>query len=336
MKIGKRIIGNGSSYFIVEEGVANLGNPEKAIQIIDYAAESGAEAIEFQVFNADDFVIKTHKTYAFLSEIQLQEKDWKVLIKHTHSKNMHFIATALSPTMVGFLIKSGCDAFNINATDINNPDVLDAVARSGLPFFLSVPLATESEISWAVKRIRKSGATEFGILHGQHTMFSEEGGIPIRETSLGFIRKLKKKYKIPSGFIDHTPNIWTPSLAVAAGADIITKHLAISREEKGPDWHICLEPGEMKEAIRLVRETERSLCSGIKTLASGEDKDVPIMRKSIVAARNMKKGHVISREDIVFKRPGTGIPPNKADWLTGKRTTRVIEADEIINTSDIK
>jgi N,N'-diacetyllegionaminate synthase len=336
IRLGNKIIGGDQLFFVIEEGVANWGNYQKAINMIDAIADCGADAVEFQVFNAADFVIKSHPSHKVLSEIELSEKEWKGLINHAHQRNLIFIATALCHTMIEMLVSLGCDAFNINATDINNPDVVDMVVKSKRPFFISVPLATESEIDWILERVIRNGAKEYAILHGQHTMFSKEGGIPVSETNLSVINKFKAKYKIPVGFIDHTPKIWMPSLAIAAGASIITKHLALSRDEKGPDWHICLEPDEMKESIKLSKEAWISINTQKKMLADGEELDVLRMRKSIVAERLLNKGHVIQKKDIVFKRPGDGISPNNYEAIIGKKTVRRIYGDEIIYPKDLQ
>ena len=193
MIIGNNKIGNGQLFFIVEEGVANLGSFDKAIKMIDAIADCGADAVEFQVFNANDFVILSHPSHKALSEIELIEDEWRQLISYTHQKNLIFIATALCSSMVDMLVDAGCDAFNINATDINNPDIIDIVTNSKLPFFISIPLASEEEIAWIVAQVRKKRAKNFAILHGQHTMFSKEGGIPLPQTDLGVIKKLQNK-----------------------------------------------------------------------------------------------------------------------------------------------
>jgi len=336
MKIGNKKIGGEELFFVVEEGVANLGSKGKAFKMIDAIAECKADAVEFQVFNANDFVIKSHPSHKALSEIELSINDWKEIIRYTHQKDLLFIATALCSSMVAMLVEAGCDAFNINATDINNPDIIDTVVESNLPFFISIPLASEQEIDWIVERVKQQGTTNFAILHGQHTMFSNEGGIPLEQTDLGVIRKLQEKYNIPVGFVDHTPKIWMPSVAVASGANIITKHLAIKRTDKGPDWHICLEPNEMKEAIVLARNANISIRANSKQLAEGEELDIPVMRKSIVSAQDLQKGHIIQKNDILFKRPGNGISPDKYEILLGKALAKDIKADEIINLKDLK
>ena len=336
VNIGSRRIGTGDLFFVIEEGQANLGDFEKALSMIDYAADAGGDAIEFQLARADDFYVKNQPGYEIYSKREFSETQLIEIVSKVKEKGMEMIAVPLSHRLVNPLVKAGCSAFNINASDLTNPDIIDAVIDSGLPFFLSLPLATEEEIDWAVRRIRKNGDDNFMLLHGQHTMASGEKGVNIEHTSLGYITTLKEKYQVPVGFIDHTPLKWMPACAVAAGADTISKHLTWSREERGPDWHICLEPDEMKEAIIWAYKMNQSIKTKNRQLAPGENLDRSIMRRSIVASRAIKSGKSIERNDICFKRPGDGIDPAQYNDLIGKVARRDILPDEQITTFDLE
>ena len=152
----------------------------------------------------------------------------------------------------------------------------------------------------------------------------------------GSLQKLKEEYGIPVGFIDHTPYKWMPSCAVISGADIVSKHMTWSRDAKGPDWKICLEPNEMKYAVEQVRKIEKSIQTNHKCLAPGEYLDRSIMRRSIVASVDIPKGKPIVYDDICFKRPGTGIEPKKLDMVIGKRTKREIKSGELITFAGLQ
>lgn len=336
INIGSRKIGTKDLFFVVEEGQANLGNFDKAIKMIEHASYSGADAIEFQLTKSDDFYIKKDPGYKIYLKREFSKHQMEELVSKVKEKNMEMIAVPLSHKLINHLVNAGCSAFNINASDLTNPDIIDSVVDSGLPFFLSLPLATEKEIDWAVNRIRKKGDNNFIFLHGQHTMASGEKGVNIEHTSLGYISTLKEKYDIPVGFIDHTPYQWMPACAVMTGIDTISKHLTWSRKVKGPDWHICLEPYEMKFAIDLAKKAKQSLHTKIKCLAPGEKMDRSVMRRSIVAARKIHIGKVINRDDICFKRPGTGIDPMKYKDVIEKISKRNIFSDEQIFVRDLK
>lgn len=336
VNIGSRQIGNGDLFFVIEEGQANLGDFEKALSMIDYAADAGGDAIEFQLAIAGDFYVKNHPGYEIYSKREFSKTQLIDLISKVKEKGMGMIVVPLSHKLINPLVNAGCSAFNINASDLTNPDIIDAVIDSGLPFFLSLPLATEEEIDWAVNRIRKKGDDNFMLLQGQHTMASGEKGVNIEHTSLGYISTLKEKYQVPVGFIDHTPLKWMPACAVAAGADSISKHLTWSRDEKGPDWHICLEPDEMKEAITWAYKMNQSIKTKNKQLAPGENLDRSLMRRSIVASRTINSGKYIERKDICFKRPGNGIDPARYNDIIGKVARRDLLPDEQITTFDLE
>jgi sialic acid synthase SpsE len=330
MQIGKKQINNKTTFFVAEEGQANLGDFKYALKMIDTASKSGVDAIEFQLAYADDFYIKSHAVHKIYKEREFSEFELKELVKYSKDKNIELIVAPLSVKMIGVMAKYGCSAFNINASDLVTPDIIDEVVDTGLPFFLSLLFADENEIEWAIDRILKKGSPDFALLLGQHAMGSGDHGLSVEHTNLGYINTLKNKYKTPVGFIDHTSEVWMPSCAVTAGADIITKHLAISRELKGPDWHVCLEPDEMKKAVEWVRSIKRSISCVEKRIAPGEDIDKSMMRRSIVSARPIKKGSIINREDICFKRPGSGIPANRERDVLGKCLSTDIEIDQII------
>jgi len=323
-------------FFVVEEGQANLGNYSKALSMIDAVADVGADAIEFQLARAKDFYVNYDPGYEIYLKREFVDAQIIGLIAYAKQKQLKFICTPLGHSLISILAKAGCDGININASDLTNPDIIDAVADSGIPFFLSLPLATEKEIEWAIDRIRKKSTSPSVILHGQHTMASGESGVAVEHTALGCISSLKKKYGLPVGFIDHTPHQWMPAAAVAAGAKVVTKHLTLSRAEKGPDWHICLEPKEMKIAIEACRKMWTSINITAKEVSPEEMLDRKIMRRSIVAAKVIRRGEIINRNDILFKRPGTGMDPSRFVEVVGKRADKDINPDEQVLPSYIK
>lgn len=335
IEIGSKRIGSGKTFFIIEEGQANLGNFNKAIQMIELAAYCGGDAIEFQLAIADDFYVSSHEGYAIYKDREFSKVQLTELAAKVNEKGLEMIAAPLSHKLISTLVDIGCSAFNINASDLNNPDIIDSVCDSGLPFFLSLPLAREDEINWAINRITRK-SDNFAIFHGQHPMASGSNGVNIEDTSLGYISSLKKKYDLNVGFIDHTAFKWMPASAVAAGADAISKHLTYSRSEGGPDWWVCLEPDEMKEAIDWARKMNQSMNVKDKQLAPGENIDRSHMRRSIVAAKMMRSGEIIRRNDIAFKRPGNGLDPSSYECILGKVVKRDINKDEQISMENLE
>lgn len=331
MKIGNYDTNN-DVFFIVEEGQFNLGNFDHALFMIELVSKTGANAIEFQLAYANDFYINSDPGFDIYKKREFTDDQLKKLVDFAKSKNLEFIATCLSHNLVPKMAKLGTSGFNLNASDINNSIILDKIIDTRLPFFVSTPLATQQEINWAVNRIKsKARNSSFAILHGQHPMASGHEWVSTEDTSLGFISTLKQQFNIPIGFIDHTPFEWMPSAAVAAGAQIISKHMSPSKIYNGPDWQICLEPTEMKRAITNARGIRKSITIKDKQLAKGEDLDRTVMRRSIVSVRKIKAGNVISWEHVAFKRPGSGIPPDMIDNIIGKKALVDINSDTLIN-----
>src|SRR3989338_909419 len=229
MRIGSKEIGP-SLFFSAEEGQANLGDFQMALTMVDIAADAGVDAIEFQLARAADFYVASHPGDEKYAKREFSDAQHRALVERAHHRGIAFIAAPLSHKLIPSLRQVGCDAFDINASDLTNPDIIDAVVASDLPFFLSVPMATHEEIRWAIDRIRRDQQRAvFALAHGQHTMASA-GGVPVAGTTLGYLTTLANTYHVPVGFIDHTSHAWMPSVAVAAGAVFVSKHLARSRD----------------------------------------------------------------------------------------------------------
>lgn len=335
MRIGNKQITLNDSYFWVEEGQASLGNFKTAKKFIDTASEIGADGIEFQLAVPEEFYVDSHPYIEHYRKIQFTNQQLVELIIHSMNKEIDFIATVLSNSLVPFLAKNGCSAFVINASDINNPEIIDSIIKSRLPFFISLPLASSDEIYWIVNRCQSKGAENFVLMQGQHTMASGDHGVSPEDSNLGFLLTLKEKYKALVGYIDHSPNKFMPSIARAAGANFVCKHLFLDKEDQGPDWFICLSPQEMSETIKHFRNINISLSMKDKALAPGENMDKTIMRRSIVAAVDIPSGTKISKKLIAFKRPGGGIQPNEYEILLGRITKENINKDELINLNKI-
>jgi N,N'-diacetyllegionaminate synthase len=336
MKIGNCDLAN-DLFFIIEEGQFNLGNFQKALQMIEFAGLTGATAIEFQLAYADDFYIKTEPGHPIYKKREFSDDQLKQLVDFSVEKGLIFVATCLSHHLVPKMAAFGCSAYNVNASDINNAYIIDAILDTGLPFFISTPLATEEEIKWAVDRVlSKKPNANLALLHGQHSMASGKECVETNDTSLAYLQTMKHTYKKPVGFIDHTAHEWMPAVAVAAGAQVISKHLTMSSLYKGPDWAICLDPENMKSAIQKARAVYESMQVNSKHLAKGEDLDRSVMRRSVVSARDISMGKVIEWSDIGFKRPGTGMPPPMAEKIIGKKAAREIKADELLRNEMFK
>lgn len=335
MKIGNKEIAENDLFFWIEEGQASLGDINTAYEFIDKAVEINADGIEFQLAIPEEFYIKNHPNIEHYKKIQFSNEQIIGLIKYCHIKKISFLAAVLSPSLIELLTKNNCDAFVINASDINNPSIIDPIVNSQIPFFISLPLATIEEINWVINRCTLLGAKNFALMQGQHTMASGESGVMLEDTNLGFIKTLKRMYSQMVGFIDHSRNIYMPSIAHAAGANFISKHLFLKKNFTGPDWFVCIDPDEMKTSIKAARDTNKSLKEKKKKMAKGENIDKRIMRRSIVAACDIPSNSIITKDMLAFKRPGNGHPPCNNEIFIGKKTLIPIKQDDLLNIHNV-
>ncbi|MDD3944948.1 MAG: N-acetylneuraminate synthase family protein [Bacteroidales bacterium] len=336
MKINNTIITNNDLYFWIEEGQACLGDMKTALKFIETASKVGANGIEFQLAIADEFYIQNHDMHKHYKNIEYSNEDIQKLIKYSKENNIDFIACVLSHTLIPLLIESECDVLVISASDINNPAIIDPILESKIPFFISLPLSTEEEIEWIINRCFNYGTNNFSLMLGQHTMAGGTNGVALDDTNMGYIKTLKDKYNIQVGFIDHSRSIYTPSIARAAGANFISKHMFLEKNTEGSDWFVCLDPVEMTESISLARKINYSLNNTQKVLAKGEEIDINIMRRSTVASQDIVKGSVITKSMISFKRPGGGVPPHQYEKFIGKTALENIKKDDFLSEENVE
>jgi N,N'-diacetyllegionaminate synthase len=337
MRIGKTIIGPESKpLMIAEEGQANQGNVETAKQMCLNANEAGADGIEFQFFLADDMYIKSDPGWSVYRQRELKEEAIIEVIRHARDLGLLCQIAGLSPKIISLCSQAGADLFCVNASDLTNPEIIDAVIASGRPFWLATLMATLEEIDWAVSYVKSQGAVDFGILHGQHIMTSgDQNGVPPELLQLDCISMLQSRYGVIVGFVDHTATTIVPSLAVTKGACLVTKHLSPNAEWRGPDWQVCLPPDLWREAKQLMEYSSRTGGSS-KELSQLEVSDRSLHRRSIYTRQPMPEGSRIQKGDLIALRPGKGgIDPREIGKIEGKRLTRALPGQYQLQQSDL-
>lgn len=332
LKIGKRTCSASSPLYIAEEGQANQGSAEVALKMIDLAADVGADGIEFQLFWAEDMYIKGHRGFDIYKNCELSEAEISGLIQRAKDHGLIFQAACLSTRMVEFCADQNVDTFIINATDLNNPYILDAVQGTGIPFWLATLMGTADDIDWAVDRLVRNGHTNFGILHGQHSMTSSEyKGVPPEMSQLDCIKALQEKYGRPVGYVDHTPTIHMPGIAVAKGASYVTKHLAPEINWTGPDSDVALAPEDWKTSREFFDYAHR--CAGAsKELSQAELGDRSRHRRGLYARHNLEAGQILQPGDLIALRPGEGATnPIEMENLIGRKLISAIRANQALS-----
>ncbi|MCX8130709.1 MAG: N-acetylneuraminate synthase [Clostridia bacterium] len=344
MKSFDEILKKGT-FIIAEAGVNHNGNLRLAIELINAAFAAGADAVKFQTFHADKLVTKSaekaqyqkeatgssESQYQMLRRLELTYEDHVKLFSYCKNKGIVFLSTPFDSESVDLLDELGVGIFKISSGDLTNMPMLQYVAAKGKPVILSTGMADIKETEEAVLWMRKAGVKHLALLH-----CTTNYPTPYPEVNLKAMETMKEAFKIPVGYSDHTVGIEVPLAAAALGACIIEKHFTLDKTMEGPDHKASLNPVELKMMVEGIRNIEKALGNGIKKPTQGELQNLALARKSIVAGRNIPKGHKIGMTDLDIKRPFSGIEPKYIYDVIGKVAKRDIQAEENINWSDIE
>ena len=326
---------------IAEAGVNHNGDLVLAKQLIDAAAEAGADLVKFQTFNADRQVTRTAKKadyqtqatdgnesqHEMLRRLELTAEMHKELVAYCTARNIGFFSTGFDVKSVDLLVSLGQNIFKIPSGEITNLLYLRHIGQFGKSVILSTGMATLGEIEAAIDALEQAGTprTRITVLH-----CTTEYPTAMAEVNLRVMQSISAAFGVTVGYSDHTPGIEVAIAAVALGASVIEKHFTLNRELPGPDHKASLEPNELKAMVAAIRNIEVALGDGIKRLSPGEIKNKPIARKSIIAVVEIRKGDFFTAENLTAKRPGDGISPMCWDEVVGRIAPRDFAVDELI------
>ena len=326
---------------IAEAGVNHNGDIDIAKKLVDVAAESGADIVKFQTFKSENCVSRnaqkaeyqlqtTNKQESQLDMIKKLELDLEthnILISYCKQKNIEFLSTPFDVESVDLLHNLGLKIFKIPSGEITNLPYLRRIGKYNKQVILSTGMANLGEIESAIAVLVDSGTKRENITLLQ---CNTEYPTPFADVNLKAMKSLKKAFRLPVGYSDHTPGIAIPLAAVGMGAKVIEKHFTLDKNMEGPDHKASLEPCELKAMVQGIREIELALGDGIKQTSASEAKNKPIARKSIVANCAIKKGEILSESNLYTKRPAGGISPMEWDKVIGTKAVRDFEPDEMI------
>jgi len=329
------------TFIIAEAGVNHNGDENIAIMMVDAAAAAGADAIKFQTFKASSLLVKSapkagyqlkntpgaESQYEMIKGLELSFDAHEKLMKRAKEKNIIFLSSPFDCESVELLAKLGLETFKIPSGEINNVPYLRKIGSLNKNVILSTGMATLGEIEFALKELVRAGTLKdkITVLH-----CNTQYPTPYEDVNLNAMLTIKNAFKIKIGYSDHTAGIEIPIAAVTLGAGVIEKHFTIDRNMPGPDHKASLVPEELKAMVNAIRHVEAALGSGVKVPSASEAGNVKIARKSIVAARKIRKGEIFDESNICVKRPATGINPQKWDDVVGKPAVRDFEADDPI------
>lgn len=339
--IDKKEISEKSPVFIIAEaGVNHNGRMDLALKLIDAAAWAGADAIKFQTFRAEQVVAANGKTagyqrknlgtnksqLAMLKELELKEQHYPELIKRAKKKNIILFSTPHGgPASVDFLQSLGMPAFKFGSGDLTNLPLLQCAAKFKKPMIISTGMATLAEVKEAVSAIKKAGNNKIIVLH-----CTTNYPCPLDEVNLRSMQTIMKNIRTLVGYSDHTTDAQASLMATTLGACVIEKHFTLDKNLPGPDQRVSMEPAEFKLMVKQLKNINSILGSSVKKPAKSELRYLPMVRKSIVTARDILKGDRFTKENLTVKRPGTGLPPKDYFKIIGAVATKDIEIDTLL------
>ena len=326
---------------IAEAGVNHNGSMDRAMEMVRVAAECGVDYVKFQTA-VPELVISTFAPKAeyqkdtdgegrsqleMCKAIHLPLEAYAILKEECERGGVGFMSTPFDLVSVRLLAELGQDYMKVPSGEITNLPYLREIARTGQKVILSTGMSVLSEIEQAIEILEEGGMKrdDIIVLH-----CNTEYPTPMRDVNLLAMNEIGKKLKVRAGYSDHTVGIEVPIAATALGAQVIEKHFTLDRNLPGPDHRASLEPAELKAMVAAIRNIDTALGSGIKQVSESERKNMAVARKSIVAARDITEGEVLTEENITVKRPGNGISPMRWDEVIGTRACRNFVADQLI------
>lgn len=331
---------------IAEAGVNHNGDIQTAIRLIDAAAEAGADYVKFQTFKAEELVIESapraqyqaqacpeaidNSQLSMLKKLELTFENFAELAEYCNKRNIGFMSTPFDLASIEFLASLGMDYWKIPSGEITDLPYLRAIAARHGKVIMSTGMSSLAEVEAALNVLEASGKSRRDIILLHCTT---QYPAPLESVNLRAMDTLATLGCAAVGYSDHTRGITVPIAAAARGAHVIEKHFTLSRQMEGPDHKASLEPSELTDMVRAIRNVETALGAPEKAVTAAEKANIAIARRSIVAARHIVKGHTITAEDITTKRPGTGLSPMLWDEVIGSKASRDYNTNELIELS---
>ena len=337
---GRRVGGGAPCYVIAEAGANHNRDLGVARELIDVAAEAGADAVKFQVYSGRGLYSTKTPQFKYLEEIgadtpvhQLLEdialpREWLGgLVEHAREQGIEFFASPFDSTAVRELAEVGVPAMKIASFEIVDLELVAATAATGLPLIVSCGMASYGEIDDALDAVAGAGGREVALLQCASLYPA-----PPEIMNLQVMSTMRDAFGVPVGLSDHTTGISVPLGARGLGMQLLEKHFTLDRSMVGPDHPFAIEPAELEALVSGIRAIESALGSGrLEGPSEAEAQEMyRLARRSLIAARDIPAGTVITREHLVVKRPGYGIKPKHIEHVVGRQARVDIEEDDVI------
>ena len=327
---------------IAEAGVNHNGDASTALQMVRVAAEAGADYIKFQTFNAEKLVARSAvkaeyqqrncgdsdtSQLAMLKKLELTPESFGMIAEECERAGIGFMSTPFDLESIDTLAAMHMDYWKLPSGEITNLPYLRKVASKGGKIILSTGMSTLEEVSQAVDVLEKGGIARHDIILLHCTT---QYPTPMADVNLRAMDALRTLDCGGVGYSDHTQGIEVPVAAVALGAAVIEKHFTLDKSMDGPDHRASLNPQELRAMVDSVRNIELALGDGNKRITPSEAPNIAVARKSIVAARPIRAGELLTEDNLTVKRPGNGLSPMMWDTVIGTRAKRDFDYDSLI------
>lgn len=333
-----------SVFIIAEAGVNHNGDFNLAKKLVDMAVECGADAIKFQTFKAEE----STGAYAEKAEYQMENmpveesqlemirklelpfEQFREIQSYCKEKGILFISTPDGTESLNFLVSLNVPIIKIGSTEVSNVEYLKEIGATGKEIILSTGMSNLGEVEKAINILKSTGNQNVKIMQ-----CTTDYPTAVEDVNLRAMVTMKEAFKVPAGLSDHTVGNEAAIAAVALGAEFIEKHITLDTEMEGPDHKASMGPVEFKEYVTAIRNTEKLLGDGIKRPTAREVLIMKDVRRSIVAKETLKKGTVIEKNMLAYKRPGNGIRPELAEVIVGRTLNKDINTDQLIMWEDL-
>lgn len=318
---GRRVGANEPFFLIAEIGLNHGGSLEKALQMVDAAAAAGVSAVKLQTVEASKLVsgncpapahVDAASLTQFFAGFELDEAAHVAVAARARARGLAFISTPLSLEGVDLLMRVGVDAIKIASGDLTWDALIERAARTGKPLILSTGMASLDEVSRAVATARLAGATELALLHCVSAY-----PVPQGSENLAAIDTLGRAFETPVGLSDHAADTFAVPMAVAYGASIYERHLALDGDTDAIDGPVSSTPDALRAVLECATRAQLAIGSGQKRCEPAEAPNLIPSRRGLYAARDLRRGQLLGPEDVVALRPGSGIPANDLPGLVG-------------------
>lgn len=333
-KVGDRTVGAGAPVLVIAEaGVAHFGDMKLAFDLVDLAAESGADVFKTQFFDVEHLYAERAQDWRDrLRPRNLNLDQARQLADRCRSRGILFMSTAHDESRISWLTELDVPAIKVGSGERSNPAFLEKLARLGRPMIVSTGMYGDEDVREALDACSRGGCRDVALLHCVTSYPT-----PNDQVNLAAMERLREAFDGPVGYSDHTDGFLAPYAAVARGAKVVEEHITILRDvPNAQDWKVSAGPENFKRFVTELRQIEAMIGNGKKGPAPCE---IPAMKwalKSLVAARDLAAGHRLTADDLVAKRPGDGVLPNRIDSLIGRVLAKPIRADALILPEDVK